>query len=169
MGLYNGYDLGFRGLDVKDFATLEKWYRMTDHFGYATGFKDFSEIRQRLLKSSSPQDLISMIDIGQGNDAVGFVYGEVKTVETKTVLWIYIIIIDPVFQRKGLGSQAIKQLLQFARQKYGPLTCIVAVSERNIKGLMFWERMGFTRSQGMEESLSQNGTAHVAIMKRVMK
>jgi RimJ/RimL family protein N-acetyltransferase len=161
----NKQGLSFRGLMPADIALLEKWYSMTDCFGYATGFKNFAEIRQRLIAPSRGHILISMIDTEDGK-TIGFVYGEIKAAESKKVLWIYTLIIEPAHQNRGYGTQAVNILLQWARAKYGPLTCVVSVSEKNPRGLAFWEKTGFVRSLGLEGSLSQIGSSGVAILQK---
>lgn len=162
----NEKGLSFRGLMPMDIALLEKWYSMTDCFGYATGFKNFAEIKQRLLEPSRGEILISMIELGASGKTIGFVYGEVKTADSKKVLWIYTLIVEPAFQNKGYGTRAVNTLLHWARAKYGSITCVVTVSEKNPRGLSFWRKTGFTRSMGLEGSLSQIGSSGVAILKK---
>lgn len=169
MMINSGQGLGFRGLNSLDLALLEKWYSMTDYFGYATGFKDFAEIRQRILKPSESNIIISMIESGAERKTIGFVYGEVKMKESQIILWIYTLIIEPDYQRRGFGTLAVNKLLQWAHHKYGALTCVVSVSERNPKGLSFWGKVGFSRSSGLEGSLSHIGPSGIAILQRMIR
>ncbi|NLB78088.1 MAG: hypothetical protein GX796_04360, partial [Clostridiaceae bacterium] len=48
MIINEGIGIVFREPDEKDMAIIEKWYGMPDYFGYATGFKNFSDIIQKL-------------------------------------------------------------------------------------------------------------------------
>lgn len=160
----NKQGLNFRGLIPMDIALLEKWYSMTDCFGYATGFKNFAEIKQRLLEPSCGDFITAMIDLEDLQKTVGFIHGELKTTELQKVLWIYTLIIEPAYQSKGYGTQAVNTLLQWAREKYGSLTCVVSVSEKNPRGLSFWMKTGFIRSSGLECFLSQFGSSGVAIL-----
>lgn len=169
MGIDSGYRLGFRTLAQKDLVLLERWYGMTDSFGYATGFKNFTEIRQILLEPIKPNRFISMLDIGEDKRTIGFIYGEIKIIETKSVLWIYTLIIEPSIQHKGVGTCAINKFLQFIKIKYGPLTCFVSVLDKNTQGLSFWENAGFSHSSVMEEPLNQIKSSRVAILKRNIK
>lgn len=169
MGIENDYEPGFRGLTQNDLPLLEKWYGMTDDFGYATGFKGFSDIRLRLMEPNKSNRLASMISIGPDNRTIGFVYGEMKTVEMKNVFWIHILIIEPAYQSRGYGTRAVNKLLQYVHKHYGPITCIAAVSRKNVQGLSFWEKAGFSHSIGLEESLHQFGPSDVAILKKVIK
>lgn len=161
---YNEARLRFRIMTQSDMFLIEKWYGMTDQFGYATGFKSFSYLQQKLLLPMEVHRFTLMINLG--DTTIGFVFGEIKYIEKKTVLWIHILIIEPAFQHKGFGTCAVNKLLNFIRLRHGPFTCIVAVSNNNKQGLSFWENTGFLRSTGMEKSLHQIGSSQVAILKR---
>lgn len=154
----------FRAVEADDSPLLEKWYGMTDQFGFATGFKSFDDIRDRIMPFQSPACIALMILTSGRAEAVGFVYVEFKNLDRKTVLWIHIIIVDPSFQRKGLGACAINRLLNYAGSQ-GAIASVVSVSEQNAKGLRFWQKLGFTRSASMEGTLGQPG---VAIMKKLL-
>lgn len=167
MGADNFY-LVFKEPLQEDMDILERWYGMTDCFGYATGFKDFSDIRQR-LQNAEPDRLIYMIHNLKQKEPIGFVFGQIKNIERETVLWISILIIEPSSQHKGLGTHAINKLLNHAKQKYGARSCFVAVSYKNKQGLSFWEKAGFFHSPWLEQSLHQFGTPEVAILKRTIK
>lgn len=160
--------LAFKEPTQEDMAILEKWYGMTDCFGYATGFRDFSDIRQR-LQNTGTENLIFMIHNLKQKMPVGFIYSHIKNIERETVLWISILIIDPSYQNKGLGTLAINKLLNHAQLKYGARACFVAVSYKNKQGLSFWKKSGFSHSPGLEQSLHQFGTSQVAILNRTIK
>lgn len=161
------YEIGFRVIDPEDSALLEKWYAMTDQFGYATGFKSFSEVRQSLMPSINQYSVASMILIPGRNEAAGFVFAELKNLDRITVLWIHIIIIDPEFQGKGLGTCVVNRLLNYAKSQ-GAAASVVSVSEHNKRGIHFWEKLGFGHSAILEESLNTIGQTGVAIMKRIL-
>jgi len=167
MNINDGFYLTFKELSDDDMALLEKWYGMTDCFGYATGFRDFSDIRQR-LKSAEPGRLAFMINCPDKKSPAGFVFGQVKMNNSEAVLWVYILIIEPSFQNKGLGTLTINNLLNYAKTKYGIRACLVSVSCRNRKGLSFWEKAGFSRSPSLEQHLQQYGTNEVAILKKII-
>lgn len=167
MGIDNGFKLRFRRIFPEDIAILEKWYGMTNYFGYATGFKRFSEINQ-IFDSNMQNKLVLMIETGEDKKTIGFIYGELKF-EAKVILWINILIIEPAYQHKGLGTCAVNKLLNFAKIQYGPFDCYVSVSDKNIQGLSFWQKVGFSHSDRMETSLNQNRSSHVAILERKIK
>ena len=61
MIINEGIGIVFREPDEKDMAIIEKWYGMPDYFGYATGFKNFSDIIQKLKISVESSTLSFMI------------------------------------------------------------------------------------------------------------
>ncbi len=164
----DNFFLVFKELTQDDMAILERWYGMTDCFGYATGFKDFTDIRQRLINAGT-ESLIFMIHNLKQKTPVGFVFSELKNIQKEPVLWVSILIIDPSYQNKGLGTLAINKLITHAQLKYGARACFVAVSYYNKQGLSFWEKAGFSHSTDLEQSLHQFGTSQVAILKRTIK
>lgn len=167
----NDKRLKFRGLSAYDLAILEKWYSNTDCFGYATGFKSFTDIRQRILEPLKSDVIVLMIEISEmeeNSKPIGFIYGEIKQIDAKKVLWIYTIIIEPYYQQKGYGTLAINRLLQWSHIKIHTNSCFVTVSEQNWRGLSFFEKAGFVRSSELEDTLNQRGTSGVAILKRNM-
>ncbi|HBR01909.1 MAG TPA: hypothetical protein DD738_04800 [Ruminiclostridium sp.] len=166
MEIHKKYGLEFRKIAPSDAMLLERWYSMTDYFGYATGFKKFSEINQVLWNPQKQNKLVLMIDTGEDRKTIGFIYGEYKCVETQPVLWIHILIIEPAFQHKGYGTYAVQKLLHSTRIQYGPMTCFAAVSYKNQQGLSFWKKVGFTHSFDLEECLIQKGSSPVAVLKR---
>ena len=160
--------LAFKEPDCEDMATLEKWYGMTDCFGYATGFKDFSDIRQR-LENTEPDRLSFMIHDLIHKTSVGFLLSQVKRNKNEAVLWVNILIIEPSRQNKGLGTLAISKLLDYAKVKYDVRTSLVAVSYRNRQGLSFWEKVGYFHSPELELSLHRHGSNQVAILMKTLK
>lgn len=159
----------FRALEPKDTAVLEKWYRMTDQLGYATGFKSFDEVKERIKNNSGHSSVISMILLENREEPVGFVYGELKMLNQANVLWIYLIIIDPAWQMQGIGTRAVNKLLRFAANHFNVSLCLITVAEKNSQGMRFWEKLGFLRSLPLEESLNTFGPAGIAIMKKSIK
>ncbi|MGI6122782.1 MAG: GNAT family N-acetyltransferase [Acetivibrionales bacterium] len=164
-----GQNIVFKELEKKDMEILERWYGMSDCFGYATGFKNFSDIRKKLKQPIIPSSLSFMIYNGLIEKPIGFIYGYIKNLDMTVVLWINIFIIDPAFQNRGFGTNAINKLLDMVHEEYGAITCIVSVSQRNEKGLSFWRKVGFSHDPDLEQSLHQFGTSQVAIMKRILK
>ncbi len=153
--------LFFRELKQKDIALLEKWYKMTDCFGYATGFKSFSAIK-KILKNDISDKFAWMIEAEE--ETIGFIFAEIFNLENKPVLWIYILIIEHNHQHRGYGSSAVKKLINEVKLKYGSMTCIASVSEKNEQGLSFWKKVGFRRSPALERALSHK--KNVAIFQK---
>ncbi|HOK42552.1 MAG TPA: GNAT family N-acetyltransferase [Thermoclostridium caenicola] len=158
------HDISFRSINPPDMAQLEKWYAMTDELGYATGFKRLDEVREKLL--SYP--MTSMMIIHGEEQAAGFVCYELKNMNGKNVAWIHILLVDPAFQNRGIGSWTIRKLLEWF-ESMDTTAVVVSVSEQNHRGLKFWENLGFSRSLDLERILSGFGTKGVVIMKRYLE
>ncbi len=158
----NGLDkISFRNVGPRDMACLEKWYSMTDELGYATGFKNLGEVRERITS----QPMISMMITVGDDQAVGFICCEPRSLDGNKIVWIHIIMVDPAWQNRGIGTRAVSKLLDcFETRGYADV--IASVSEQNKRGLRFWERIGFIRSPAMEKMLDESGTSGVAIMRR---
>lgn len=165
----NGIDVIFRKPEEKDMKFLERWYGMPDCFGYATGFKNFSEIIQILKEPVVSAPLSFMIYSRDIEEPIGFIYGYIKNTDKNDVLWISILLIEPAYQNRGFGSRAVNKLLKFARSEYGAVICIVAVSYKNEQGLSFWGKAGFLHDKKLEKSMHQFGTSQVAILKKIIK
>lgn len=148
-----------------DMEAIKRWYSMTDNLGYATGEKDFSEIAEIIQAPEGSNSLVLIIH-EHNNLPIGFTYANLNEIASKTILWIRIFLIDPSFQNKGYGTAAIRKLLDYAKSRYKSLTCIVSVSENNVKGLSFWERVGFSADHKLEAILHREGTSGVSIMKK---
>jgi len=160
----NLYDISFRSIKPPDMAQLEKWYAMTDELGYATGFQRLGDVRDKLL--SYPR-MSMMIILGE-DQAAGFVCYEMKNLNGKNVAWIHILLVDPAFQNKGIGSWIVRKLLEWF-ESMDTVAVVVSVSEQNPRGLKFWENLGFARSRALEKILYGFGTKGVAIMKKTME
>lgn len=163
------YEIDFSRVKPTDSIILEKWYGMTDYFGYATGYKSFEEIRKRLEDCENSRDLAAMVSLTGREKAVGFILCEMKDLHHTKVLWINIIIVDPEFQGCGLGTCVVNKMVQYAGVKCGATVAMASVSEKNRQGLSFFQKLGFTRCNSLEQSLSTFGPAGVAIMKRLIR
>lgn len=156
-------EISFRNIGAQDMPLLEKWYAMTDQLGYATGFKSLDEVREKILSDT----MISLLIILDGRLTAGFVCCELRNLNRRHVAWIHIMLVDPAFQNRGIGTEAVSKLLRFLASM-GATAALASVSERNQRGLGFWKSLGFERSFSMEKILSTFGTSGVAIMKKAL-
>ncbi len=169
MIINNGIDIVLREPVEDDMEILKKWYGMHDCFGYATGYKSFSDIIQKLREPDEPYTLSFMVYNKKTKEPIGFIYGYVKDAGKNAILWISIFIIDPDYQNRGFGTHTLNKLLDFVQIEHGTFTCIVAVAHENDQGLSFWAKAGFSHAPELEQSLHQFGTSQVAIMKKIIK
>jgi len=142
MGSTNTHGVILRGIGQKDLPLLEKWYKMTGIYGYATGFKEFSEVKPILLDTQNKNKIVLMIDMKETGDTIGFIHGEIKKTGNRQVLWIYTLLIDYKYQHKGYGTCAVNLLLDDIRARYGSISLMVSVSKNNLIGLRFWKKLG---------------------------
>lgn len=154
-------EIRFRAVQPPDMALLEKWYSMTDQLGYATGFKSLTEVKEKILT----YPMMSMMIVLGHDQAAGFVCCELRSLDGGDVAWIHIIIIDPAFQNRGIGTWVVRKLLKSFASR-GTSAVMASVSRHNTRGLRFWESLGFMPSTAMEKTLSNSGTSDVAIMKK---
>ena len=153
--------ISLRNVKPQDMQFLDKWYSMGDELGYATGFKSFREVRERIM--SYP--MVSMIIALADDRAVGLICYETRNLGGKKVVWVHIIIVDPAWQSRGIGTRAVARLLDFFEAR-GYSDVMASVSCQNKRGLRFWEGLGFIRSPAMERALDASGTSGVAIMRK---
>ena len=163
----DGIRAGFKKIGPEDFSLLKKWYGMTDSLGYATGFKTYEEIKGKILEHGRRSQFPLMVEL-KGAGTAGFVYAELKQADRMMLLWLHVLLIDPRYQRKGLGSWAVNRLLKTFNNRYPGLICIAPVAFDNKEGIAFWEKNGFDRSPEMESALSRFGSKEVAIMRKSM-
>lgn len=153
------HGLSFREITEKEFTIIEKWYEMTGCFGHATGFKNFSEAQHRLLNLSGKTAFVICYE----SDTVGFIFAEIIKSTGTPVLWIYVLLIEPDYQRKGFGTWAVNRLIDITKSEYDTFICIAPVSQKNEKGLCFWESLGFVRSCNLEKNLKPDKQVAVFI------
>lgn len=110
------------------------------------GEKRFSYWRRRIgfhKKESEVTGLVAEVD-GQ---IVGFILGEISGREFRvpdTIGWIDTIGIDPAYQRKGVASALLNQVIADFRQR-GVETIYTLVNWSSWDLLQFYKNSGFTR------------------------
>lgn len=60
-------------------------------------------------------------------------------------------LIDDVFQRKGLGTQAAKACIHYLQKEYNANRVSAPVNLGNTAAQRFWEKMGFVFSDSIED------------------
>lgn len=165
----NGVDIGLRALKPDDLGTLQAWYSMTDKLGHATGSKSFSEIARDVISPSEPNSFSFMICEKKSNLSIGFTYAHFYDISGKTVFWIKVLLIDPRYQSKGYGTEAVNRLISYAKMKNkAPLSCFVSVSSDNRDGKAFWEKMGFYVDNELDKLLHREGNSGISIYKKLI-
>ncbi len=60
-------------------------------------------------------------------------------------------LIDAAFQKRGLGTKAAKTCIRYLQSEYGAKRISVPVELKNVTAQKFWEKLGFTFSDCVEE------------------
>jgi len=154
-------EVSFRNVETDDIALLEYWYSMTDRLGYATGFRNFADVKDRLL--SGP--VISRMIVINGSQPVGFLCFELRSLDRVKAAYIHIMMIDPLFQNRGIGTQAAEKLLKFLAS-HGASAVLLSVHRQNKRGLKFWESLGFRQLPAMEKMTAFSGTNEATILQK---
>ena len=82
--------------------------------------------------------MVSMIIALADDRAVGLICYETRNLGGKKVVWVHIIIVDPAWQSRGIGTRAVARLLDFFEAR-GYSDVMASVSCQNKRYLRFWE------------------------------
>lgn len=85
--------------------------------------------------------------IYDGDSMVGFVSMYVGEENHQIINFL----IDDAFQKRGLGTKAADACIRFLQKEYGAKRVSVPVEQRNIAAQKFWEKLGFTFSDCIED------------------
>lgn len=85
--------------------------------------------------------------IYDGNQMVGFVSMYVGEGNPQIINFL----IDDAFQRKGLGTQAAKLCIRYLQEEHHADRVSVPVFWENLAARGFWEKIGFTASDHVED------------------
>lgn len=88
-------------------------------------------------------------DIYEGDDLVGFAMFEKFPPEEGWFLWNYAI--DIKHQNKGLGTKALKQLLEYLRDTYGIRRFVTTYIWGNEQAKRMYEKVGFVEMDVVDE------------------
>ena len=105
---------------------------------------DYWETKVELAGKKSP--LPSLVAEIEGK-IVGFIFGEASGWEygvPENIGWIDTIGVDPVYQKKGIGSLLMKELINYMK-KVGVDTVYTLVNWRDWELLRYFDAIGFER------------------------
>jgi ribosomal protein S18 acetylase RimI-like enzyme len=106
--------------------------------------RDYWEKKLRMLNEKSPE--VSLVAEVEGNVS-GFILGDVSGWEfgvPDTIGWIDTIGVDPVYQKKGLATALVHELIKRLKA-IGAKTIYTLVSWNDWDLLQFFHATGFTR------------------------
>ena len=110
----------FRDIKLRDLSKVLVWYNKVDEFKFATGI-DFP-ITIEILKQKYAEVTISVNEFFVGiytckdEEMIGILKGNLKH-ESDNKMWISSIVVDPLYQNKGLGTHAINLLISYLKER----------------------------------------------------
>ena len=110
------------------------------------GEKRFNYWRRRIDFGSKEPELGGLVALIEGQ-IVGFILGEISGREFRvpdTIGWVDTIGVDPAFQRKGVASALMNQMVKNFRER-GVETIYTLVNWSSWDLLQFYKKAGFTR------------------------
>lgn len=154
-------------LDKAQLPQIAGWYNMTGSYGFATGndlpvayealLQKFEDIRQ------SPGEFLAGIYYLPEKKLVGMLKGRFKG----RILWINMMAVDREYRNRGLGSRALRLLLNHAEERGYASEVLLSVLEENVPGRNFWRKNGFREVKRIEKKVSFQGKLYnVLLMKR---
>ncbi|MFZ5986278.1 MAG: GNAT family N-acetyltransferase [Bacillota bacterium] len=160
----------FRDLKISHLPKILKWYNNIDEFRFATGIDkpiSFSEMTKKYFESLlCTTEFFVGIYKNFSTEMIGILKGQFILTPQKAV-WISSIMIDPDYQGRGLGREAINLLIQHLRTNSEVKELYLAVAENNIKGKLFWKRQDFKELKRIDNCLHlQNQPQNIIVMYR---
>jgi len=132
----------FQNINRDDLSELLIWYKNADEFLFATGIDrqaTDTEIESKLFEEENlDNQIFDWICIKDTNERIGIIKGFYK--EKEKVLWIKTLMIKPEYQSKGYGTKAFEKITQ---NNFEINKVYISVLSDNIKGLNFWNSLGF--------------------------
>lgn len=166
----NSRVLYFRDLKISDLPHLLKWYNNVADFKFATGIDEpisFKEMTNKFFKShASSMEFFVGIYKSSSMEMIGMLKGQLQH-KSEDAGWISSIIIDPAFQGKGYGREAVNLLIKHLRENSTITSLYLSVAEQNIKGKIFWEKQSFREVKRINTGLgSKYKPQNIIIMYR---
>ena len=109
-----------------------------------SNYKEFIEKGWSLKEINNQFNKISNLAYGifDNNLMLGFIFGDLINIEKNSEYEILLIYVAKHFRNKGLGSKLIKKI----EENCNCLKKIhLEVSESNLKGILFYKKMGFKK------------------------
>lgn len=147
-----------RPYQPSDLAFLATCFGYAEELRHAIGDGGLKPFLQRMRSHAGEEFGCRIIVESDTGERVGLVYCEARDFpDSCRCLWIHLMLILPGKQRRGLGSDALKALLESAEGRVD--RTLVSVSEANPEGLHFWEQNGFTLIRRVRLNEGGDGTA----------
>ncbi len=140
-----GSDISLRLLDPDDMPALQGLLeRCADFSQLVEGEPPSVHAAQDMLADLPPGRYLAdkfLFGIFRENFLAG-VLDAVRGYPQEGVWWIGLLLLDPAQRGCGAGEQALNIFTTFAGEQ-GAQALMLGVVEENVRGLQFWQRMGF--------------------------
>jgi len=164
--------LRFNDIKHENLEEILKWYNDVDKFMFATGID--TPVTLETLNQKYSEVIICRDEFFVGiysskeENMVGVLKGRLQDKNNDSV-WISSIVIDPCYQKTGIGSMSIDLLLGHLSENYDIKNAFLAVIEENIAGIAFWKKQNFCELRRIQNHLKLGDKKHnVIVMHRCL-
>lgn len=142
---FNYGDYTFESVNEDDLVYLGEWIRENNEED-STCYSLEPQVFYRRYLEYYVADDESFVKITKDGNIVAVFKGRFE-MEKKKELFIWLFIIDKKLRNRGEGSVIINKVIDYFREKYFIDRVRTGVVESNIKGVAFWNSLGFNVSR----------------------
>ena len=151
-------DTQLRPLEKSDLLHVHRWSNSIGmmHYWFEEPYESFDELEELYLKHIHDQSERRFIITNTDQETIGLVeLTEIDFIHRKAE---FSILVDPNFQSKGYGMQAIKRLLSHAFKVLNLHKVYLMVDERNEQAISLYEKAGFIREATLIDEFFVDGS-----------
>lgn len=141
----NGEKIYLRDIKLQQMPMILSWYNNIDEFKFATGIDRFismEELNRKLYEIAINENMFFSGIFGTRDELLGVFKGVMGSKDIDSV-WIHLLLIDALHQRKGIGTRAMALLQDYLKALGKFRNMYLLVLEDNVRGRKFWHRNGF--------------------------
>ena len=149
-------NLIFKDITKEDLRDVLNLYNQNDKNVYATGIdrrmslRDINEKYLEVLVNSHEFFPGIFLDKDDGLHLVGVVKGRIDY-ENSEEAWISSILVDNRYQRLGIGTKAVKALIDMLNKSYDVKRFYIGIIAGNDIGRCFWQKLEFSYFRTIEQ------------------
>lgn len=158
--------LHIKNINKQSISNIYSIYRDTYDFKYATGifsFIDYNQFSQKIAQFITRKNVFFLdICLASTGEVVGFVKGLI--IKNEKIVWINSLAINKQFQKKGYGKKVIELLEKHLKEQFGIEKNYLSVYKKNIVGIKFWNKCGYTECHQISKLCSNQSNGLVTFM-----